>query len=57
MSPDERRAYVRRIVDASPPLTREDADRLRALIPLQSRLAAERAAVSLRPQQTRRKAA
>lgn len=43
MTRAERQAYVRRIVDAAPPLSREDADLLRSLIPLGSRLAAEQA--------------
>ncbi|MGW4030785.1 hypothetical protein ACWEFL_15940 [Streptomyces sp. NPDC004838] len=45
----EREAYIRRIVDAAPALSAEDAQRVRALIPLQSRLAAERAATPQRP--------
>lgn len=57
MTSEERRAYIRRIVDAAPPLTLEDAGRLRALIPLQSRLTAERSAAGRRSQLTRRKAA
>lgn len=50
MTYEERRAYIRRIVDAAPPLTSEDADVLRALVPLGARLAAERQAA--RPQPT-----
>lgn len=46
MTREERRAYIRRIVDAAPPLTAEDADQLRALIPMGARLAAERAAAA-----------
>lgn len=42
MSPEERRAYIRRIVDAAPPLTPEDADFVRALMPLSGRTAARR---------------
>lgn len=40
MTRDERRAYIRRIVDAAPPLDAEDADLIRALIPMGGRLAA-----------------
>lgn len=40
MTEAEREAYIRRIVDAAPALSAEDADRVRRLIPLQSRLAA-----------------
>lgn len=57
MTSEERQAYIRQVVDAAPPLTREDADRLRALIPLQSRLAAERAATVQRSRPARRTAA
>lgn len=41
----EQRAHIRRLVDAAPPLTAEDAARLRALVPLGSRRAAEQPAV------------
>ncbi|MCZ4609709.1 hypothetical protein O3S80_39275 [Streptomyces sp. Lzd4kr] len=41
MMRDERRAYIRRLVDAAPPLAPEDADLLRGLIPMRARLAAE----------------
>lgn len=37
MTREERRAYVRRVVDAAPSLTPEDADLLRALIPMGAR--------------------
>lgn len=40
MTPEERRAYVRRLVDAAPPLSPEDATALRSLLPLTSRTAA-----------------
>jgi hypothetical protein len=33
MSPEEKEAYIRRIVDAAPPITPEDADFVRALMP------------------------
>ncbi|WP_171111284.1 MULTISPECIES: hypothetical protein [unclassified Streptomyces] len=49
MTREERRAYIRKIVDAAPPLSAEDADLLRALIPMGGRLAAERAS-GARPQ-------
>ncbi|WP_159066329.1 hypothetical protein [Streptomyces hygroscopicus] len=42
MTAEERRAYIRRIVDAAPPLSAEDADALRVLLPLGARVAAER---------------
>ncbi|MEV6614234.1 hypothetical protein AB0N31_10500 [Streptomyces sp. NPDC051051] len=57
MTAEERQAYVRRIANAAPPLSREDADLVRALMPLQSRLAAERAVVHGRPQPVHRHAA
>jgi hypothetical protein len=44
VSPEERRAYIRRIVDAAPALTPEDADFVRALMPLSGRTAARRQA-------------
>ncbi|MFI1002028.1 hypothetical protein ACIP10_15540 [Streptomyces galbus] len=44
MSAEERRAYIRRIVDGAPALTAEDADQLRALLPLQARAAGQRTA-------------
>lgn len=40
MSPDERRAYIRRIVDAAPALSAEDADYVRTLMPLSGRTTA-----------------
>lgn len=40
MTPEERRAYVRRLVDAAPPLSPEDATALRSLLPLTARTAA-----------------
>lgn len=42
MTREERRAYIRRMVDAAPPLTPEDADLLRALIPMGARRGVER---------------
>jgi hypothetical protein len=39
---EEKRAYIRRIVDAAPPLTPEDADFVRALMPLSGRITARR---------------
>lgn len=42
MSPDERRAYIRRIVDAAPALSAEDADYVRTLMPLSGRTTAKR---------------
>lgn len=57
MTYEERRAYIRRIVDASPPLTPEDADALRALIPLGARLVAERQAAHPQPTAARTAAA
>ncbi|MER7874864.1 hypothetical protein ABTY63_15075 [Streptomyces solisilvae] len=42
MTAEERRSYIRRIVDAAPPLSAEDAETLRVLIPLGARAAAER---------------
>ena len=57
MTWEERRAYIRRIVDAAPPLTPEDADALRVLIPLGARLAAERQAASPQPTAARTAAA
>jgi hypothetical protein len=57
MNADERQAYIRRIVDAAPALSAEDAHRVRALVPLQSRLAAEAAVPQRRPQPRRKTAA
>ncbi|MDX5569032.1 hypothetical protein PYK79_45130 [Streptomyces sp. ID05-04B] len=57
MSDDARQAYIRRIVDAAPPLSAEDAHRVRALVPLKSRLAAERSVSRPRPQSRRKTAA
>lgn len=42
MTREERRAYIRSVVDAAPALVPEDADLLRALIPMGGRLAAQR---------------
>ncbi|MGW4106660.1 hypothetical protein [Streptomyces sp. NPDC004976] len=42
MTRDERLAYIRRLVDAAPALSPADADTLRHLVPLQSRLATKR---------------
>ncbi|MFZ4143354.1 hypothetical protein ACOZDZ_21880 [Streptomyces griseoincarnatus] len=39
MTREERQAYIRQLVTAAPPLAPADADLLRALIPLQSRMA------------------
>lgn len=44
MSPEEKRAYIRRIVDAAPTITPEDADFVRALMPGLGRTAARRPA-------------
>ena len=44
MTREERRAYIRRIVDAAPTLTQEDADFVRALMPGLGRTAAKRRA-------------
>ncbi|WP_158101776.1 hypothetical protein [Streptomyces pharetrae] len=49
MTAEERKAYVRQVVNAAPPLAPEDADLLRALIPLGSRLAPRRATQAGRP--------
>lgn len=48
MTPEEREAYIRSIVDSAPPLSPEVADRLRALLPLGTRAAAERTAAHTR---------
>ncbi|MBZ6175557.1 hypothetical protein KVH24_23310 [Streptomyces olivaceus] len=37
MTREERRAYIRRVVDDAPALSSEDADHLRALLPLGAR--------------------
>lgn len=52
MTAEERRAYIRRIVDAAPPLSAEDADVLRVLIPLGARAAAERTRQRPKPPRT-----
>ncbi|MEU6491132.1 hypothetical protein ABZ890_12145 [Streptomyces sp. NPDC046984] len=57
MTREERRAYIRRIVDAAPPLTPEDADLLRALIPLSARRALAGTATVPRPKRPRTAAA
>lgn len=44
MTAEERRAYIRRIVDAAPPLSAEDADLVRAVLPLSARYGARRLA-------------
>lgn len=44
MSPEERRAYIRRVVDAAPALSAEDADFVRTLMPLSGRTTARRQA-------------
>ncbi|WP_225080489.1 MULTISPECIES: hypothetical protein [unclassified Streptomyces] len=54
MTREERQRRIRELVDAAPPLSPEDADRLRALLPLGAR-AARPPAVLSRP--TERKAA
>jgi hypothetical protein len=41
---EERRAYIRRIVDAAPTLTPEDADFVRSMFPLNSRTVTRRQA-------------
>lgn len=46
MTEAEREAYICRVIDAAPPLSSEDANRIRRLIPLASRLSSARAAVS-----------
>ncbi|MFM9628949.1 hypothetical protein ACKI10_15160 [Streptomyces galilaeus] len=56
MTVEERQAYIRQLVDAAPPLSREDADLIRTVMPLRSRLVAEQAP-ERRLQQTRRNAA
>jgi hypothetical protein len=50
---EERRAYIRTLVYAAPPLSADDARRIRRLVPLQSRLAAERAATAPRQRTVR----
>lgn len=57
MTDEQRQAYISRIVNAAPPLTAEDAHRVRALVPLHSRLAAEAAAPLRRPPSRRKTAA
>ncbi len=58
MTREERRAYIRSLVDAAPALTAEDADLLRALIPMGARLAAQRGpAKQVQPRGGRRSAA
>ncbi|GHB39027.1 hypothetical protein [Streptomyces spinoverrucosus] len=57
MTREERRIYISKIVDAAPPLSAEDADLLRALIPMGGRLAAERAGARPQPATARRAAA
>ncbi|KPC86286.1 hypothetical protein ADL35_12450 [Streptomyces sp. NRRL WC-3753] len=59
MTREERRAYIRRVVDDAAPLDSEDADRLRALIPMGARTEAELAAAAPRKRRpaARRKAA
>ncbi|WP_411090831.1 hypothetical protein [Streptomyces sp. 049-1] len=48
MTREERRAYIRRVVDDAAPLDADDADRLRALVPMGARLDAEQAAAAPR---------
>ncbi|MBK3630402.1 hypothetical protein JHN59_37520 [Streptomyces sp. MBT49] len=57
MSEAERQTYIRRIVDAAPPLSAEDANLVRNLVPLRSRLAAESAATRRAPRSSRKTAA
>ncbi|MEU0584555.1 hypothetical protein [Streptomyces sp. NPDC006132] len=57
MTREERRAYVRSVVDAAPALTAEDADLLRALIPMEARLAAQRGPVKREPRRNARQSA
>lgn len=57
MSEMERQAYIRQIVDAAPPLSAEDAHRVRNLVPLASRVAAESAAARRAPRPSRKTAA
>lgn len=52
MTGAEREAYVRRIVDAAPPLCSEDADSVRRLMPLHPRLATRSSAPRPRPVST-----
>ncbi|MFF5958437.1 MULTISPECIES: hypothetical protein [Streptomyces] len=42
MTREERRAYIRQLVDDAPPLSPEDADLLRALVPMGARRSAQR---------------
>lgn len=51
MTGEERQAYIRRVVDAAPSLSSEDADRIRALLPMGSRRSAEHA-IAARPQRS-----
>ncbi|MDX2552572.1 hypothetical protein ACKI1J_42895 [Streptomyces scabiei] len=57
MTREERRAYIRRIVDAAPTLTAEDADFVRGLMPLQGRTARRQAQRSVPPAPSRTAAA
>ncbi|MFF6825015.1 hypothetical protein [Streptomyces longwoodensis] len=41
MSTEERRAFIRRLAYGAPPLAAEDADQVRALLPLQARVRSE----------------
>lgn len=54
---EERRAYIRRIVDAAPPLSAEDATALRSLLPLAQRAAVAERPAARRPQVARTAAA
>ena len=57
MTREERRAYIRQLVDAAPPLTPEDADLLRALIPMGVRRSAKRPPALQKQQRTARRSA
>lgn len=57
MTREERRAYIQSVVDAAPALTPEDADLLRALMPMGSRRAAQRRPVEQQQRRSRRQPA
>ncbi|MFJ5156369.1 hypothetical protein ACIQCF_33375 [Streptomyces sp. NPDC088353] len=54
MTREERRRLIRELVDAAPPLSPEDADRLRSLLPVRARTARQPAVL---PRLAPRKAA
>jgi hypothetical protein len=54
---EERRAYIQSVVDAAPALSPEDADLLRALIPVGARRGAKRTPALQKQHRTARRSA